>query len=250
MIWAIGDTHGNFAVIEYAIRDIAPQNLNGHKFFLVHLGDFGVGFNTPDEDDRILKSIDATLARNNGELLVVRGNHDNPTFWSPSSEYTYDNISFVPDNSIRVLDGKVCLFAGGAISIDRSRRVENKTWWRDEVYTFSEIPLGNIESGIDLVFTHDVWHGIQPSYDLDAPILHHFYSRDRKLRLDLYESQLELRKLYDAIEKLNITANKRCQWFHGHYHEYRVWTWPEHPTVQCVTGLDIDQVTLVADNEQ
>ena len=105
----IGDVHGEFD--EYT--RIVAGSPQGHS---IQLGDFGLGFVDPPKmwpNDRF-----------------IRGNHDNP-------ELAKNHPNWIPDGSFD--EQHSMYFIGGGLSIDQSRRVEGKTWWRDEELSFDEL---------------------------------------------------------------------------------------------------------------
>ena len=68
------------------------------------------------------------LARKNSEIRVIRGNHDDPSYF-PSSD---GNIHFLEDYTYQTINGMKFLFVGGATSIDRIARNSGHDWWPDE----------------------------------------------------------------------------------------------------------------------
>lgn len=70
----IGDTHGIRPVFEVIDKN-KIENSN-----LIHVGDFGLGFEEITKDVNNLKILDEMLIETNNYLYVIRGNHDNPIF--------------------------------------------------------------------------------------------------------------------------------------------------------------------------
>lgn len=208
MIIAIGDIHGK-------IGDLS-EKIHRHKFDqavnFIHLGDFGLGFDTPLREHKKLKDLDYELSLSGSKMFVIRGNHDNPSFWVNTNSYEMSNIHFVEDNTIMEIEGKICLFAGGAISIDRCNRVKGVNYWTNETYSWEKPKI--IPVRIDYLFTHDVYHPCSP-FNIESAMTLKWFNLDKNLRRDLESSQEEMKKLYDFM----MSINDDFTWYHGHYHE-------------------------------
>jgi len=210
MIIAIGDIHGEFDKIQKGMVDIMESA--GEPVNFVQVGDFGLGFERPKRDHDRLTTINHFLKEKDSHLWVIRGNHDNPGFWQWGCGYEFSNIHFVPDDEIRVIEGKTCYFAGGAVSVDRSRRTQGIDYWTGEIY--NERNLLGFKERIDILFTHDVYHGVSP-FGTSSDTLKYWCERDENLMGDIIQSQLGMKYLYDSIYNINPNFS----WYHGHYHE-------------------------------
>jgi UDP-2,3-diacylglucosamine pyrophosphatase LpxH len=214
MIVAIGDVHGKFDQLITKMEVVLEGN-TGVNF--VQLGDFGLGFEQPVQDWNKLNPINEHLRKKGSTLYVIRGNHDNPAFWDWSCGFHFSNIKFVPDDSILTIEDKVCYFAGGAVSIDRSRRRQGIDYWCGEEYRQDPVLyLGN--NKVDILFTHDVYHPCSPYSIQKSEAVKYFVPMDEHLVKDLERSQSVIQKLYDDIMK----TNPNFVWYHGHYHESHV----------------------------
>lgn len=208
MIIAIGDIHGKIGNLSEKILDL---KLDRPATF-VHLGDFGLGFDHPLKEHKRLKELDYALDVSGSKMFIIRGNHDNPKYWEDSSSYVMKNIHFVPDNTIMEIDGKICFFAGGAISIDRVNRMKGVNYWPDETYKWEKPKI--VPLRVDHVFTHDVYHQCS-KFRIESPITLKWFSSDKTLRHEMEESQEEMKKLYEFL----MSINDDFSWYHGHYHE-------------------------------
>jgi hypothetical protein len=214
MIIAIGDVHGKFDQLISKMETILEGN-TGVNF--VQLGDFGLGFEQPVRDWNTLNPINELLKQSDSMLYVIRGNHDNPAFWDSGCGFHFSNITFMPDDYIREIEGKICYFAGGAVSIDRSRRRQGVDYWCGEEYRQDPVLyLGN--NKVDILFTHDVYHPCSPYSIHNSEAVKHFAETDKYLIEDLTESQVSMKILYDGILK----TNPNFVWYHGHYHQSHV----------------------------
>ena len=213
MIIAIGDVHGKFDQLNSKIKEILEGN-TGVNF--VQLGDFGLGFDQPFQDWGKLNPINELLKKKDSTLYVIRGNHDNPAFWDSGCGFHFSNIHFVPDETIRLIEDKLCYFVGGAISVDRTSRRQGIDYWRAEEANQGFRVM--IDDKIDILFTHDVYHPCSPYTIGNSNTVNYFSIVDENLIQDLEGSQNVMRNLYEDILKTNPTFS----WYHGHYHESHV----------------------------
>ena len=208
MIIAVGDIHGKFSDLTKAIDFMKIDE----PATFVHLGDFGLGFDSPISEYKKLRDLDFVLSKTQSKMLVIRGNHDNPGFWGSENMYKLSNITLVPDNIFMEVEGKMCFFAGGALSIDRSKRTLGVNYWKNEGYKWRK--PGLVVDRVDHVFTHEVYHKCSP-FNIDSPFTKHWFMIDSSLRIDLTKDQRELEKMYEYM----MSINDDFSWYHGHYHE-------------------------------
>ena len=148
-----GDIHGNlFEVIEFINRFELGENDN-----IIILGDCGIAWRKDRKD--LDQNIKLWNEYSNGvKLYFLDGNHEN--FNILNSLPIENNMGKIADNiyhlrrgQIYEFEGKKILVCGGADSIDKYRRVENFTWWKEE--TISQETIDNIPAGhYDYVLTH------------------------------------------------------------------------------------------------
>lgn len=213
MIVAIGDTHGNFDSLILYLEKFLTDQTNVH---FVQVGDFGIGFE-PRWEYQKLSVIDLLMEESNSKFYAIRGNHDNPAYWNEYNGFEFDNIEFVEDDSILILDEKKCYFAGGAISIDRRRRKRGLDYWRGEEYNMNRKTVNLAPHRIDVLFTHDVYHGCSP-FTTNNPTVNHFIREDEYLEFDIINHNKRMETLYREV----LRSNPNFSWYHGHYHESHV----------------------------
>ena len=148
-----GDIHGNlFEVIEFINRFELGENDN-----IIILGDCGIAWRKDRKDlDQNIKLWNE--CSNGVKLYFLDGNHEN--FNILNSLPIENNMGKIADNiyhlrrgQIYEFEGKKILVCGGADSIDKYRRVENFTWWKEE--TISQETIDSIPAGhYDYVLTH------------------------------------------------------------------------------------------------
>jgi hypothetical protein len=219
MIIAIGDVHGKFDQLITKMEIVLEENTNVN---FVQVGDFGLGFEQPVRDWNSLNPINELLKKSDSMMYVIRGNHDNPAFWYKGLGFQFSNIKFVTDDTLLLIEDKYCYFAGGTISVDRTRRRQGIDYWSDESYASPQWVLDGYNNGefdrIDILFTHDVYHPCSPYHVNKSEVVKYFADFDEYLIQDLYLSQEEMKILYDDIVKISPNFT----WYHGHYHESHV----------------------------
>lgn len=193
----LGDIHGKFNIIsEFIIKyDITNNNI-------IQVGDFGIGFH-PTEFI-LLNELNTLLLNNNVFLYVIRGNHDDPFYFSPPCN-NYTNIIFIQDWTYLTIENKTILFIGGAISIDRNHRTLNLNYWLNENIT--PIPNDFIYKPCDIIVSHDCPLIAYPYIDKNLS----FFKNNESLYNDCYNQRIVLNNVWE-----NIKPNK---WIYGHYHK-------------------------------
>lgn len=226
-IYLIGDTHGlRFIDLlkHYGIKD----------FILIHVGDAGEGFQHTASDRYDVDRLDKYCAENNGQILVVRGNHSDPAFYHKSHwSSSFSRITFVPDYSYYTINGKVFLFVGGATSIDRVVRIENKSWWRGETFILpDDYPtLDNC----DVLITHSSGSSEYPVDGLSR--ISGWFKNNPTLKEDLIAERNNIQKLYDHV-------NPSIGHWYGHFHFSSIEYNPTNGSIQRC--LDINEVVDIS----
>lgn len=145
----IGDTHGKINDFINLIKRYKIENE-----VLIQVGDFGIGFTLNPS----LYDFNYFLMESNNYLYVLRGNHDNPNFFinqEDSSYLHYSNIEFLKDYSVLNIQNKKILLIGGGISLDRSERRKNVSWWENEEIILDKNKLNELsKEKFDILITH------------------------------------------------------------------------------------------------
>ena len=148
-----GDIHGNlFEIIDFINRFNLGKNDN-----IIILGDCGIAWRKDKKD--LAQNIKLwNECGNEVKLYFIDGNHEN--FNILNSLPIENNMGKIADNIYHLRRGQVyefenkkILVCGGADSIDKYRRIENFTWWKEEAIsqeTIDDIPAGHY----DYVLTH------------------------------------------------------------------------------------------------
>lgn len=213
-VLATGDIHGNFrafvncVTVQHSIRDAV----------VVVCGDIGMGFNKSGYYRDEFSWMQRHLEQSNVVVVMFRGNHDQPE-WFCDPEYAefqyggnYPNVYLIEDYTILdTVQGKV-LCIGGAISIDRSARAKNISWWENEKFTMpDELDYLEIESEqIDIVATHTCPSCCGPLFN-DAM---GYEKVDPFLMSELQNERLDLLEVCENLRQSNTLK----LWVYGHFH--------------------------------
>lgn len=200
----IGDLHGNFNHITWWLKAHHIKNCT-----LVQVGDFGVGFK-PNTEDYVLQTLNKELGKRESILLVIRGNHDNPIYFDGNHDYEF--IKFLPDYTDMEIDGLNHLFIGGAISIDRTVRVEGIDYWKNEGFV-NDIEKAKSFKNIDVVVTHTAPNFVSP-LKLNGIVMH-YAQKDDLLLSDLETERNAITEVFNEIKKNNQLKHH----FYGHFHD-------------------------------
>lgn len=150
----LGDCHGDFRKI-YAFAD---KMALGPDDYIIVLGDMGLFWRHDRRDANIF--IQDFKNRYYFNLYFVEGNHENFKILNslPEDEngmgYISKHIRHLKRGRHYNIQGKNILTIGGADSVDKFRRTEGLSWWKDEAITDEDI--SRIDSNIhyDYVLTH------------------------------------------------------------------------------------------------
>ena len=205
----VGDIHGEYRTLIWNIT-------NRYKITnsdVVILGDFGVGFDKSLDSD--YKRSEKKLIESDLMIYALRGNHDDPQYFTDEEKYSYPRLRFMEDYKVYTLgNNKTILPIGGANSIDIEDRLKNnqkfasmgsdkRCWWEGEDVT--RIDLSTLPIRVNLILSHCAPLTFEP-----------LISKPEMCPTYQYEKILETRKYLDTI--LNYT--RADGWFYGHYHNH------------------------------
>lgn len=132
-----GDIHGDFnsvvhkLCVQYQMTDTV----------LVIAGDCGFGFEKLGYYENVFKRNSVRLSKANNWVVMLRGNHDDPSYFQ-EIKISHERFCTIPDYSVIQACGHSILCIGGAVSIDRSHRIDydkahvksgKSSYWTDEM---------------------------------------------------------------------------------------------------------------------
>jgi len=227
----VGDIHGAYPRLRY---DISRSYTDA---YIIQVGDFGFGFHKPNYYKTELADVSKTLTKTNCHLYVIRGNHDNPSYFTETNNpFEFDNITVLADYSELNLLGKSILLVGGAVSVDRRFRQVGRSWWYDENFNLKlEDQFPYKDRQYDLVVTH-TRPGVCGAFK-GFDNIQYLCDQDPDLKNDLIDESQQLDYLYERT--------KPKDWFYGHFHNSDI-TQYEDTKFRCI---NIDEHYLYYYNE-
>lgn len=205
----VGDIHGEYRTLVWKITNQYQMKDTD----IVVLGDFGVGFDNTMTHN--YKWSEKKLEDSGNMIYTLRGNHDDPLYFTDESKYSYPRLIFMEDYKLYTLgDDRVILPIGGANSIDIEDRLKNnqkwasmgsdrRCWWEDE--DVKRVDPETLPLKVDIILSHEsplVFDPIPSRPDI-CPVYQ-------------YEKILSTRKYLSTIIDKTNTDN----WFFGHYHTH------------------------------
>lgn len=220
----VGDIHGEFRELVWLIHN--KYHIKGTAFIVV--GDFGLGFHKKGYYETVVwNRIKKDLENDGNCILGLRGNHDNPDFYDPTSENFIDFPRFKALQDYERLEWKdrEILTIGGAVSRDVVEREEGKDWWEGEDI---QRDWSKIKEKEDIILSHDAPICFGP-----VPVKH------EKIPTDVFQKMLDSRNfLYQVLKQTNPR-----RWFFGHYHESTSGDWGD----TLWRGLSINEIIEIRD---
>lgn len=204
-IFIIGDLHGDYRGLINLINIVPEGSL------IICVGDFGIGF-PQTKDLSYYEILNNRLAYKNVMVYTIRGNHDNPSWFAGGinrKPIGLSHIKLIPDYTYKNINGEIFAFVGGAISIDRNRRVNGISYWEDEAVWLE--PL-NFQKA-DVLICHTA-PSYLPPVDSDERLIKAIFNfnggYDQKLFDDLKEERKKMDEIVRGINPDNI--------YYGHFH--------------------------------
>ncbi len=207
----IGDVHGTFDVLDMLYDEFTPD-------YIVQCGDFG-----------IWNKYTHSLLRYSGKAPVyfIRGNHENhdwldelygtdngiSAIHSLEKEFTHaKNVFLCNSGTILKLGSKKILMLGGADSIDKERRLEGKSWWRQEIPSkeCQKNVLSADYKDVDIVVSHTSPLFVQNEMDLPPP--------PNRFTSDPNYHDPTTNYLEECYNYIKSKENKLNLWLYGHFH--------------------------------
>ena len=216
MIIILGDIHGNFKTLVHKIESMGISNCH-----IIQVGDFGIGYEFRQKDIENLKIINEFLSSKDITMYVIRGNHDDPSFFN--GDWVMDNLKLLPDYTSMDIEGKKFIFIGGAISMDRKinksnnlhysiKGIDKKCYWEGETLVYNSEITKSIKD-VDVVITHTAPEWCFP-HGVDASIVNYYAQSDMSLKSDLLLERSLMSNIFLDLMGNNEIKNH----FYGHFH--------------------------------
>lgn len=221
MFLVTGDVHADME--RYKRRKFGRV---GKDDCVVICGDLGLVWDGSDQE----KKARAALGKKRCKTLFIDGTHENFSLLEafPVTEWCGGKVQVVSGNLIHLMRGQVyeingkrVFTFGGGESAEKEYRVEQKTWWPQEMPSQAEMDegLGNLDAcgwQVDYIFTHEAPSSLRRMFDRSG------YEPNV---LDLY------------LDKIG----KRCgykKWVIGCYHQSKRLTGQHELVFEDVLRLD------------
>lgn len=156
MVYLTGDIHGNLDCYrEKLFRKLGPEDV------VIVLGDFGYSWNIQERES--FEKLNLSC-----KIISILGNHENYSFiyecpieniLGAKCYKIFSNCYHVKNGEILILENLNFFCFGGALSIDKGRRVVYSSWWPEEIPSYEdyENAIANLESynyKIDFFLAH------------------------------------------------------------------------------------------------
>ena len=199
----VGDHHGAWGSLWDCIIAYKLESCN-----LVSVGDLGIGFNyTRDKELKACENLNKKFKERNINFYGIRGNHDDPYFFK-DNKICLDHFELIEDYSVYSYQDKQIQFIGGAVSVDRSARQLNVSYWADEGVVYQKNKLQKV----DILVTHTA-----PSYCFPQKfneIVYGWAREDAYLIEDLNDERLVVDEIFKVCKPS----------FHVYGHFHSSWT--------------------------
>jgi len=215
----LGDHHGEWDFVFDIIISKKIENC-----YIICVGDGGEGFIHKDKQLRQFENLNNRFKKYNIEYLSIRGNHSNPFHFEGLNRVSLSNFELIEDYTIMQYGDKTIQFIGGAVSIDRTSRIEGRSYWKDEAVKFDREKCKEV----DILVTHTA-----PSWCFPQQFNEMVYGWARE---DAYllEELTDERAIMDEIFKLC----KPKLHLYGHFHS----SWTEEINGCKHKLLDINEI--------
>jgi len=206
MIYITGDLHGEIEISKLNMKNFPQQKLLDKDDYVIVTGDFGLVFDNSKEE-MFWRN---WLHERNFTLVFCDGNHECFPLLNkfPIQQWNGGKVHFINDSIIHLMRGQVFTIddlkyftMGGATSIDKHRRIEGKSWWKEEIPSQKEF-----DEAMDNLDKHD--------WTVDYVISHTCSMRIMQERGYIKENNA-LNKFFDMLEK----ELEYKHWYFGHFHD-------------------------------
>jgi len=215
-----GDIHGKFNDVVWQI----DERYKMENSLTIVCGDIGIGFESKEHYKQIFPKLDKRLGKRNNHLVLFRGNHCDPSYYNnPTLNKEVfgklKHIHVIPDYTvIDVNNSQHCILCiGGGLSIDRTQRVEGRSYWKDEDVVYDQDKINSVCMQyfglIDIVCTHTKpWKQLPPQ---EKGGLLGWTVWDNKIADDVDRCDERMEQIFKWF---SINSINPKHWYYGHYH--------------------------------
>jgi hypothetical protein len=165
-IFVTGDTHGSIDILKLGSLRFKEGKTLTKEDLVIICGDFGLLWNyAPDDEEEYWTK---WLNDKPWTTLFIDGNHENfNRLYALEEVDMFDGkVGRVSDSIFHLKRGQIynindmkTFVMGGGTSIDKHRRRDGISWWKEEIPSYAEFDfaLGNLEkhnNKVDLILTH------------------------------------------------------------------------------------------------
>lgn len=214
-IFITGDCHGDIDLKKIKTFKKGIGKTLTKEDYLIIAGDFGLIWFGDKQDKNLMKWWEKCP----WTTLFIDGNHENYTllkqypivdFCGGSAQQISPSIYHLMRGQIYTLNKYRFFTFGGAESVDRAYRIENYSWWKDELPTIEEITAGlekckEYDYDVDYIICHACPHYIRDglwqshftdSTDEKIEIVYGDNYRTIETALDIFYKELNYKRLY------------------------------------------------------
>lgn len=206
MIYITGDIHCPIDINKLNMTNFPQQKYLTKKDYVIACGDCGIVWDNSKEELYWRK----WLNDKNFTFLWIDGNHENFNLLNkfPVDFWNGGKVHFISDSVIHLMRGQVYTIdelkfftMGGATSVDKIRRKEGVSWWKEEEPSIKEFneAMDNFDKCnwiVDYILTHTCGTKIME-------------------QMGYMKENNSLNKFFDILEN-NLQYK---HWYFGHFHD-------------------------------
>lgn len=213
-VFITGDTHCPYDIHKLNSKCFPVGKTLNKNDIVIICGDAGFVFGGDKQDKWWINWI----SKKPWTTVYVDGNHENHPllnsypevdFYGAKANKITDSLYHIKRGEIMVINDEKYFCFGGAFSHDIEYRIENVSWWQDELPVQEEVDnaINNLQkyhNQVDYIISHDVPTSINMRLGYNTPRMS-YYTPGKYVHLCNF--------LQNILESVSFKA-----WFAGHYH--------------------------------
>ncbi len=214
----IGKDYDRFA------EKLRSGGIEGESLF--QLGDFGIGLSDKENVERKLNDVNEILKSESAVLYIIRGDWDNPFYFTEENFVYRSNVRLVPDYKTMKLGDYKILPIGGGMAFNRKQKHKKGEFWKEEKMSLEVKRIKKIR-GVNLVISHK-----PPSFvfntEFEDELVGDWFRGDSCMEYQLNKEREDLRMAFKYLKRRNSLK----YWISSHL------TYPERKVrdgVECVS---------------